>query len=290
MTVCAQQIKIQASTGRSSSLGQTEYEQIRGLIRQVAGISLADNKQSMVQRRLSGRLKALGMRNFSEYCDVLLAGDRSELEHFANAMTTNLTAFFRENHHFDFLANAVLPKLVRASKNRDKTIRIWSAGCSTGEEPYSLAMLINETCPIPRSIDFRILATDIDSDALLHGETGVYTQERANKISQTQLRRWFERGRGGNSGYVRVKPELRRDIAFKQLNLLRHWPMRKKFDVIFCRNVIIYFDKPTQKRLVGRFAKLLRPKGHLFLGHSESLMNVTDRFSLLGQSVYQKVS
>jgi len=271
-------------------ISDSEYQEVRRLLRETAGISLADNKQSMIKRRLSGRLKAREVSSFSEYCDILRSGDRAELEQFANAMTTNLTAFFREAHHFDLLRDTILPRLVAKPDRQGKPIRFWSAGCSTGEEPYSLAMQINETCPQPRSADVIILATDIDSAALSRCEAGIYPAERFAKMPDARLRRWFERGKGSNSGYFRAKAELRKNLHFKQLNLMQDWPMRNKFHVIFCRNVIIYFDKKTQLMLVERFAKSLHPGGYLFLGHSESLTNTTDHFSLLGKSVYQKVS
>jgi len=290
MTTAAQKTRSVPSRVQRLIISEPEYKEIRRLLRKTAGISLADNKQSMVLRRLSGRLKTLELSGFGAYCEILRSGDQTELELFSNAMTTNLTAFFRESHHFELLRKTLLPKLVEQSGNRDNTIRLWSAGCSTGEEPYSLAMQINESFPQPRSVGFEILATDIDSAALSHSETGVYSKQRIEKMPEARLRRWFERGTGGNSGYFRVKLDLRRDVVFKRLNLQQDWPMKIKFDVIFCRNVIIYFDKSTQKRLVERFANQLNPGGHLFLGHSESLMNMTNQFTLLGQSVYRKVS
>ena len=290
MIAVAQKTRLLPARAQPLTISDPEYIEIRRLLRQTAGINLTDNKQSMVIRRLSGRLKVLELSSFSEYCEILRSGDRTELELFGNAMTTNLTAFFRENHHFELLRKTLLPKLVEQSGNRDKTIHFWSAGCSTGEEAYSLAMQINESFPRPRSVDFKILATDIDSAALSHSEKGIYTKQRFERMPEARLRRWFERGTGGNRGYFRIKPELMRDLVFKQLNLFQDWPMKNKFDVIFCRNVIIYFDKPTQKRLVERFANQLNADGYLFLGHSESLTNMTDKFSLLGQSVYRKVS
>ncbi len=288
MPVAEPQLDAQQSPTEGLRLGDSEYRQLRELILEITGIQLADNKQAMMRRRLSRRLQELGLDSFSEYCELLRSGDPAEREQFANAVTTNLTAFFRENHHFEYLANSLLPQLFEEAHRTGKKIRIWSAGCSTGEEPYSIAMLINELCPAPRSVDIRILATDLDSNALAHCKAGVYSLDRVEKIPAERLRRWFSRGKGRNEGLVRVKPELRELISFQRLNLMSAWPMKGPFDIIFCRNVIIYFDKPTQKQLIERYADILDCGGHLFVGHSESLMNMTERFTLLGKTIYRK--
>ena len=288
MSTAEQRIDAPESTDGGLPLGDKEYQQLRELIFEITGIQLADNKQAMMRRRLSMRLQELGLSSFSEYCELLRSGDPAEREQFANAVTTNLTAFFRENHHFEYLENSLLPELFEQAHRTGNKVRIWSAGCSTGEEPYSIAMLIGELCPSPRSIDVRILATDLDSNALAHCKAGIYSLDRVEKIPAERLRRWFSRGTGSNDGFVRVKPELTELISFKRLNLMSSWPMKGLFDVIFCRNVIIYFDKATQKQLVERYADILSPDGHLFLGHSESLMNMTERFTLLGKTIYRK--
>ncbi|HHQ14253.1 MAG TPA: chemotaxis protein CheR [Chromatiales bacterium] len=288
MNTAEQQIDEPESADGGLPLDDKEYQELRELILEITGIQLADNKQAMMRRRLSRRLQELGLDNFSEYCEFLRSGNPDEREQFANAVTTNLTAFFRENHHFEYLASSLLPELIEEAHRTGKKIRIWSAGCSTGEEPYSIAMLINELCPAPRSVDIKILATDLDSSALAHCKAGVYSLDRVEKIPAERLRRWFSRGTGRNEGLVRIRPELRELISFRRLNLMSGWPMKGPFDVIFCRNVIIYFDKATQKRLIERYADILRPGGHLFIGHSESLLNMTERFTLLGKTIYKK--
>lgn len=265
-----------------------DFQQIRRIINEVAGISLADGKRELVYSRLSRRLRQLGLRRFDEYCRLLEGGgDSEELSEFVNALTTNLTAFFREPHHFEFLAEELLPALTRERTFGNRRLRVWSAGCSTGEEPYSIAMVLRELLPAV-GWDVKILATDLDSNVLATAERGVYEWERVKGLSEARLRRWFLRGRGAQEGRVQVAPALREMIAFRRLNLMEEWPMRGFFDVVFCRNVVIYFDKPTQRVLFERFADILVDRGHLFVGHSESLFKVTERFTPLGKTIYRK--
>ena len=262
-----------------------DFDYIRGLIHDRAGISMADSKRDLVYGRLARRLRALGLTRFSDYIGYLEGNIDHEAEHFVNALTTNLTSFFRENHHFEYLRNDFLPRLVR--QKRDSRLRIWSAGCSTGEEPYSLAMVMAEV--VPPDWDARILATDLDSNVVQHASNGIYTEERVSSIAPGRLKRWFRRGRGNKQGLYRVAPELRELITFKQLNLMDPWPMRGRFDAIFCRNVVIYFDKPTQIKLFQRFHSQMEDHGTLFIGHSESLFKVSDQFRLIGNTIYDKV-
>lgn len=203
-----------------------------------------------------------------------------------NAITTNLTFFFRENHHFDYLAQQVIPHLLEKNK-ASKKIRIWSAGCSTGEEPYSIATVLKETVPADWSA--RVLATDLDTTVVETARQGVYKVERLKGVSEARKKRWFLKGKGERDGLVKVKPELQEIIDFGQINLMNEWPIKDKVDVIFCRNVVIYFDKPTQTKLFNRYADLLPDNGHLFIGHSESLYKICDRFELLGQTIYRKI-
>ena len=262
-----------------------DFDYIRGLIHDRAGISMADSKRDLVYGRLARRLRALGLTRFSDYIGYLEGNIDHEAEHFVNALTTNLTSFFRENHHFEYLRNDFLQRLVR--QKRDSRLRIWSAGCSTGEEPYSLAMVMAEV--VPPDWDARILATDLDSNVVQHASNGIYTEERVSSIAPGRLKRWFRRGRGNKQGLYRVAPELRELITFKQLNLMDPWPMRGRFDAIFCRNVVIYFDKPTQIKLFQRFHSQMEDHGTLFIGHSESLFKVSDQFRLIGNTIYDKV-
>ncbi len=265
-----------------------DFQRVRRIINEVAGISLADSKRELVYSRLARRLRQCGLQRFEDYCNLLETGENeAELREFINALTTNLTAFFREVHHFDFLAADLLPALVRANNLGKRRIRIWSAGCSTGEEPYSIAMVLRETLPMT-GWDVKILATDLDSNVLATAERGVYECSRVKELSEARLRHWFQKGRNAQEGWVRAAPALRDLITFRQLNLMDDWPMRGPFDLIFCRNVVIYFDKPTQRVLFERFADLLVEQGHLFVGHSESLFKVTERFAPLGKTIYRK--
>ncbi len=269
---------------RDFEFSDRDFIRIRDLVKQHAGITLTEAKKDMVYSRLSRRLRHLGITSFSEYCRLVEDEASGELVNFTNSITTNLTAFFREQHHFDYLANTLLPRL-RKEKAGSRRLRIWSAGCSTGEEPYSLAMTVLENLPAHEHWDVKILATDLDSNVLETAQRGIYTMDRIKGISNQRLKRWFLKGRH-NKDAVRVNPELQELISFRQLNLLRPWPFRGPFDFIFCRNVVIYFDKPTQKILFERYADMLELNSHLFIGHSESLFKVTDRFKLIGQTIY----
>lgn len=272
--------------GREFALTDRDYRRISELVRRQTGITLSDAKRDMVYSRLSRHLRRLGLNDFSSYCD-LLAGDESgpEMKEFVNAITTNLTSFFREVHHFDYLEKTLLPDLMR-SRGTTRRLRLWSAGCSTGEEPYSMAMVIAES--VPPGWDIRILATDLDSNVLAIARRGIYDAARVKGVSPERLRRWFVKGQGLNAGQVRVAPRLRGLVEFRRLNLMGPWPMHGPFDAIFCRNVVIYFDKATQKELVERYADLLPGDGHLFLGHSETLYRLTDRLEHIGQTVYRR--
>lgn len=270
---------------REFAMSDNDFQFIVRLIAERSGIALSEVKRNLVYSRLARRLRALKLDSFSAYCSVLEHDDGSELEHFVNALTTNLTSFFREPKHFEYLARTLLPALRREPV--EQPLRIWSAGCSTGEEPYSLAMTLDEERPGKR--DARILATDLDSSVIARARTGIYDAARVQNIPEATLKQWFQRGTGENSGSVRVRPAIRDRVTFRQLNLMEPWPMRKPFDIIFCRNVVIYFDRETQRRLFDRFAEQLRPGGHLFVGHSETLHKVSDRFRLLGNTIYQRV-
>jgi chemotaxis protein methyltransferase CheR len=269
---------------RESGLGSREFQRVVELIRERAGIALAPSKRDMVFGRLSRRLRELGLTSFEQYLDLVADPKSVESEQFINALTTNLTSFFREAHHFEFLARQWLPQMLPTG---ERCLRIWSAGCSTGEEPYSIAMTLLEH--LPPGIDFKVLATDLDSEVVTRAERGIYPVERIAGLSDAQRRRWFQRGQGNQEGLARVRPELRQHVTFRCLNLLERWPMSQPFHAIFCRNVVIYFDKDTQRPLFERFADAVIPDGHLFIGHSESLHQVTERFKPLGHTVYQRI-
>ncbi len=270
-------------------MGEKDFAAIRTVIKELTGISMSSSKHQLIYRRLVARLKATGIGSFKDYLAHLKTGDPAELEAFTNAMTTNLTSFFREQHHFEFLANTVLPEIVARKSESGKRLRIWSAGCSTGEEPYSIAITLNEALHDLALWNAKILCTDLDSDVLKTCKAGIYSQQRIEKMSENRQRRWFQKNRMQDDQRVRVHSQLQELVVFKQLNLMHDWPMKSRFDVVFCRNVIIYFDKPTQRVLIDRFAEILEDRGYLILGHSESLYNVSDRFSLIGNTIYQKI-
>lgn len=263
-----------------------DFDLLRRLVNEQTGITLSDHKQEMLYSRLSRRLRALNLDNFNSYYHLLKEEGGEELVHFVNAVTTNLTAFFREPHHFVFLAQQLFPKL-QLEKQATKRVRIWSAGCASGEEPYSIAIVVKEY--FPSDWDVKILATDLDSSMIERGARGIYDVERVNGISEKRLHQWFRKGKGAHIGKVHIAPELQQMVVFKQLNLMHPWPIQGPLDIIFCRNVVIYFDKPTQRVLFDRFANLLALDGGLFVGHSENLFQLTNRFQLLQQTIYKKI-
>jgi chemotaxis protein methyltransferase CheR len=275
----------QSQSTHDFELGDDEFHEIRRIVHRITGIALSDTKKHLVHGRLVRRLRALRISGFRAYLERI-ESDAQELEEFCNALTTNLTSFFRESHHFDYLAGTVLPLLQRRNAST-RRIRIWSAGCSTGEEPYSIAMTVLETVGHLRDWDIRILATDIDSKVVATAQAGSYALDRFEKMSSQRRERYFDRsGEGAN---LVAGAELKRLISFRRLNLIEPWPVKGPFDVIFCRNVVIYFDKPTQRTLFDRMAELQRDGDHLFIGHSESLFNVCDRYELIAQTIHRKV-
>lgn len=257
-----------------------DFERVRKLIYQHAGISLSPVKKDMVYSRLARRLRALNKRSFSEYLDALERAGGEEWERFVNSLTTNLTSFFREPHHFPMLADHL-----RKIDNR-RPVKIWCSAASTGEEPYSIAMTVAETFGGDVS-HVSIVASDLDTNVLATAQKGIYPMERLDKISPDRLRRFFLRGTGNQDGYAAVRPELKRMIEFRRINLLdASYPVKGPLDVLFCRNVMIYFDKPTQYKILARFAPLMQPDGLLFAGHSESFLHAADLFRSLGKTVY----
>jgi chemotaxis protein methyltransferase CheR len=262
-----------------------DFDRLRQLVNEHTGIKLSDHKQEMLYSRLSRRLRALKLNSFSNYYKLLQEDNGEELVHFINAITTNLTAFFREPHHFELLEQVLLPQLL-IKKQASRRLRIWSAGCATGEEAYSIAMVVKEV--VPFGWDVKILATDLDSSVLEKGIKGIYEEDRISGISPARLHRWFKKGTNQAVGKMQVSEELQSLITFKYLNLMSLWPMRGPFDMIFCRNVVIYFDKTTQKILFERFANILDKNAYLLIGHSENLFQLSTRFRLLQQTVYIK--
>jgi chemotaxis protein methyltransferase CheR len=272
---------------REFEFGDEDFQALRKLVRQVTGISLSEQKRELVYGRLARRLRALNLRTFREYREVLSLDDGSELVQFCNAITTNLTAFFREPHHFDHLKNEVLAPLLRRP-TAARRVRIWSAGCSTGEEPYSIAISVLEAVPDIERWDIRILATDLDSDVLEKARRGVYAADRLQALSTERRERFFVPYPEAKEPSYQVRPEVARLLTVKQLNLMHAFPMKGPLDVIFCRNVVIYFDKDTQRDLIARMSRLQRPGDLLFLGHSETLFKVSTDYNLIGRTIYRR--
>jgi chemotaxis protein methyltransferase CheR len=264
-------------------LTDTDFAKIRTLIHQRAGIALGEQKRQMVYSRLSRRLRDLGLKEFSAYLRYLEADPHSdEWQSFTNALTTNLTSFFRESHHFPVLAEHV--------KKCPQPVTVWCSAASTGEEPYSIAMTLVEALG-SRAGSASVVATDIDTQVLSKGMAGIFTIEQVDKLSPERLKRFFLRGSGVHAGKVRIRPELAAMVKFSQLNLLEpKWALTHPFDAIFCRNVMIYFDKPTQGKILQRFAPLMKPHGLLFAGHSENFSFASQTFRLRGQTVYELAS
>jgi chemotaxis protein methyltransferase CheR len=264
-------------------LKNVQFEKISQLVYRSVGINLHPGKQELVKARLTKRLRALGLKSLDEYMDYLEHDlPEGEVVAMIEAMTTNKTSFFREPQHFDYLCRKIVPGL------RDRKIRIWSGGCSSGEEPYSAAILLNEAIEDLALWDLRILATDLSSLMLSHARKGIYNTNHLRDVSPLLISKYFACIETKPVRRYQVVERLRRQVHFARLNLMGEWPMRGSFDVIFCRNVMIYFDKPTQEQLVNRFWNLLKPGGHLFVGHSESLAGSQHQFHYVQPAIYVK--
>lgn len=287
MSAATQAAAADASREREFDFSDADFNALRDLVKRLAGITLADSKREMVYGRVSRRLRTLALRSFGEYRRKLEADD-AELVEFCNAMTTNLTAFYRENHHFEYMRNQfLLPRLNDARGSR--RIRIWSAACSSGEEAYSIAMTVCEAIPDCKRWDIKILATDIDSEILARARRGIYTEDRVKGIDPRRIKRFFREHDDGRQRTYEVNAQIADMITFKPLNLMHELPMKGPLDAIMCRNVIIYFDKEAQRGLFQRIARAQRPNDLLFLGHSESLFKVSDDYELIGRTIYRRI-
>ncbi|KGJ87677.1 MCP methyltransferase, CheR-type [Colwellia psychrerythraea] len=277
---------------QSMQLTTEDFKFICQFVYRTTGIVLNDSKREMLYRRLTRIIRERKLNSFAEYCQLLREHGEQEEDYFINAITTNLTSFFRENHHFEYLTSEELPALIKnktVSANGKKRLRVWSSASSTGEEPYSIAITILEALKNELAQwDIKILATDIDSNVLAKGKTGIYDMNRIEEIPKKLKKSYFFQGSGKSSQSVKVHDKLKSTITFKHLNLLHDWPMKGPFDVIFCRNVIIYFDKKTQQELFSRYYEMLAPGGLLFLGHSENLGNYQQYFSNVGRTIFRK--
>lgn len=270
---------------REFLMSDADFEQISELAYLYTGIVLGPHKKDMLYGRLARRLRELGLKNTQDYIPLIKSENDPEVSKFINAISTNLTSFFREAHHFEFLEQVALKEWENKYKSTQK-IRIWSAGCSTGEEPYSIAMTMLGNKNF-KQWDCKILATDLDSKVIDKGRQGIYSLDRVENISLKQKMEWFLHDKN-HPEIVKVKPELQELVSFKRLNLLEKWPMKGKFDLIFCRNVVIYFNETTQAQLFDRFADMLNEGGYLVIGHSESLNRLCQRFNSIGKTIFQK--
>jgi len=267
--------------GREFVWTDADFSRVQSLIYQRAGINLHDGKHAMVYSRLSRRLRETGHTSFRDYLSWLETHDGPEWQEFVNALTTNLTAFFREQHHFEIFAAHL------KSRPAGSPWKVWCNAASTGEEPYSIVMTAFET--LGNNAPFKLTASDIDSKVLASAGQGVYRLDNLKGLTQDRLQRFFMRGKDSNAGLIRVKPELRKAIEFLSVNLIRDdWPFKEPFDVVFCRNVMIYFDAPTQRKVLERIHRVLKPGGMLFVGHAENFSESRDLFTLRGKTVYER--
>ncbi|MFK7956016.1 MAG: protein-glutamate O-methyltransferase CheR [Lysobacterales bacterium] len=264
-------------------LSDADLKAFQKLSKQVSGIELDDSKKLMVYSRFSKRIRTLGIPTFSEYLALVQNSGSKEMEFFINTITTNLTYFFREHHHFEFLASDAMPGVMN-QRSSPPPARIWSAGCSLGAEPYSIALTLNDAGYTP-STDYRILCTDIDSDMVCHTANGVFSSDEIRGLSQAHQSTWFDKN---SSGDLVAKPAIRQAMVCKLLNLFGVWPIRPGVDIIFCRNTLIYFTKPDQDRIVRGFGDVQSSGAYLFLGHSESLRGMGDIYSRVSHTVYQR--
>ncbi|MBL4636651.1 MAG: protein-glutamate O-methyltransferase [Kofleriaceae bacterium] len=270
---------------RKPELARAEFERIAVMIKSQTGMDYKPGKETLVRQRLANRLQALQKTSYGEYLDFVESeSSKKEMTRFIDLLTTNKTSFFRENAHFEFLTEHWIPQVESESPRK---LRLWSSACSSGQEPYSIAMHLSDKLSSKMLHRTRILATDLSTDILAKAQRGVYSADVAEELSEVQRSQYLEKSRG-SSGNYRVKNTLRSHIHFAQLNLMERWPMRGPFDVIFCRNVMIYFDKPTQERLVNRFYDLLDEGGYLFIGHAESLSGTKHKYNYIKPAVWQK--
>jgi len=269
-------------------LEKADFKRLSTFIYGELGIRMPEEKRFMLQMRLQKRLAALNIPSFREYIDYVFSheGERGELSNMIDLVTTNKTEFFRESNHFDFLSLEALPKLINSGRRQ---IKVWSAGCSSGEEPYTLAMVLNEFSSQNPGFDYSILGTDLSSRMLKQAVLAVYTKERVANMNMNLIRRYFLKSKDASKKTVRVCPELRSKVSFMRLNLMDgYYNVNEMFDLIFCRNVLIYFDRDTQEKVINRLCTHLKPEGFFFLGHSESITNLNVPLKQLRPTIFTK--
>ena len=273
-------------------ISSRDYSRLRELVYDQAGINLGSEKKTMLEGRIRRRLKDLAIHSYAEYCDYLFSreGLRDELVHLIDVVTTNKTDFFREPRHFEFLTATAVPEFLAANAAR-RPLLVWSAACSTGEEPYTLAMVLSEYGLTHPGFAFRIIATDISTTVLKRAGLGIYSTDAVRPVPQNLKVKYFMRGRERSFERVRVVPELRRLVEFRRLNFMdSDYGMQERFDVIFCRNVIIYFDRPTQERILRKLAHCLTPDGYIFVGHAETLHDMNLPLVPVAPALYRRVN
>jgi chemotaxis protein methyltransferase CheR len=279
---------VAADPQREFAFSNGDFEFLAGLAYERAGISLSDSKRNLVYGRLSRRLRALGLSSFGEYREFLEGGDGSEIERFINSISTNHTKFFREDHHFTHFRTSVAHTFAQQDQKRlVRRLRVWSAGCSSGEEPYTIALVLRREIADMNRQDVKILATDIDTDVLAKASRGEFSADALESIPDPFCR-YFQPTEEGNGATIKVTPDVRSLVTFRPLNLMEAWPMKGPFDGIFCRNVMIYFDAPTKTKLIDRFTRLIKPGGWLYIGHSESLIGSHPGLKLMGRTIYRR--
>lgn len=274
------------------SLSDGEFSDLVKIIYDKTRIQMSEHKRALVNSRISKRLRALNMNSFKEYIEFLKTASDEEVTNFINVVTTNKTDFFRENKHFEYMKTTFLPAWEKSySEGKVKNLRIWSAACSTGEEPYTIAITLHEYFGDRYDkYDIKILASDIDTNVLSHAMQGIYKEESVSPIAQSVLKKYFLKGAGDNDGFYKVKSVLQKDLFFRQLNFKEEdFNLNTLFDLIFCRNVIIYFDKEFQKELFNKFYKYMKEDSLVFIGHSETLFGISDKFKYVSSNIYKKI-
>jgi len=274
---------------RYQQLNDGLFQKFSDLVYEKTGIFLKPEKKELLNARLGKRLRATGITSFKQYYEYVI-NDRSgdELVHLIDNVSTNFTSFFRENSHFEILSSTVLPAFVKEGRGKNKEILLWSSASSSGEEPYTMAMVVEDFVSRHPGMRYRIMATDISTRVLAQAKRGVYADERVTKVPTPFLKKYFQKGVGNSDGYVKVKDELRRMVHFDRFNLMGDFPWRAAIDVIFCRNVMIYFNRETQQELVSKFHEALTPGGYLFIGHSESISGLKHNFTQVDATAYMK--
>jgi len=274
---------------RYQRLTDGQFQKFSSLVYEKTGIYLKSEKKELLNARLGKRLRITGIASFQQYYDYVMSdASGEELVHLIDNVSTNFTSFFRESAHFDALTRTVLPGFLAQGRGQNKELVLWSSACSSGEEPYTMAMVVEDFVRAHPELRYRIMATDISTRVLAQARKGIYSDDRISKVPDSFLKRYFQKGVGEAAGHVRIKDDIRRVVKFDRFNLMGEFPWRTSIDVIFCRNVMIYFNRETQQRLVDKFHQALTPGGYLFIGHSESITGLRHAFTQVEGTTYRK--